>query len=408
MLGGVLRLPGRLLGVLALGALVAQAAWVSPRFLALAAGSSPAARDSLFPLLWPAVLVGAGRVLLSFAPPGEVGGHGPRSLPATLAASLILGLLGAHALEGAADPVFLATLVLALALARWSTLPGAMVPRHGVASEARGPLDLVLGALAAAWAAYVLSDGDAELLAWFAVGVLLYHALGVARRGRGWRQAVLVLFVLASVALDSLGALAGLFPALSLALGAAFSIGWLRRADRRAGALAGVGFGSAFLGGCDALALAGVLVFVLASRPRQRWFACAWAGTAGGLALALAWLEGRALPAARGRALLAEELGIQLARWGIAWPILLGALVLGALSFRWRVEPWRPDQIEEPRRESIALGALLALACLALALPLSPWGEEEALVILFPPSVLLAALLLIPPARLPGARAPVP
>jgi hypothetical protein len=188
-------------------------------------------------------------------------------------------------------------------------------------------------------------------------------------------------------------------PALSLGLGCSFLIAWLRRADRRAGALAGVGFGALFLRGFDALAALGVLFFVLASRPRQRRFALSWAGSATALAWLAAWLHGQPLAQPRRRLFLAEELLYQLEGWSLAWLGVLAAGALGALAFPWRGEPWRPGAIEEPRHEALALLVLIALVLAALAVPFSPWSEGEALALVFAPCALLAGLLSIPPAR---------
>jgi peptidoglycan/LPS O-acetylase OafA/YrhL len=108
--------------------------------------------------------------------------------------------------------------------------------------------------------------------------------------------------------------------------------------------------------------------------------------------------------APRGRLALADEVLHQLATFGVAWPALLGALVLGALCFEWRGPTWKPGAIEVPKREALALGALLAASAAALALPWSPRFEAEALVALFPLCALLAGLLLIPPEDLPLPR----
>ncbi len=409
MLASVLRLPGRLLAALAIATLSAHLVLVVPGLRWLADDDEFASLGYFLNLFLPAFFVAAGRVLLAFLPAGEVGAHDLRSLPVTLATSLVIGCLATTPLAGLVPsyyPVY--ALVLVLALLRWATLPGAMVPRQRVTGEPFGRLDAWLGLVAVAWAALLSrSAGGVQALVWLALAVLLFHGLGVARRRRSGRYALVCLMALACAPLEGLVTLDALLPALSLGTGAAFLVGWLRRADRRAGALAGIGFGSLFLGGCEALALAGALVFVLASHPRQRRFALGWVGTTASLALVLAWLHGHALPPPRGRLLLGGELSFQLERWGLAWPAVLSALLLGALSFRWRADEWKPGAIEEPRRETLALLALVTLAFSSLAWPSSPWAEVEVLVILFPPCALLAGLLLIPP-EIPPERSPAP
>lgn len=401
MLARVLRLPGRLLGALAIAVLLVQVVRVVPEMHWFVGDDEFASVGFFLNLFLPAFFVATGRVLLAFLPPGEVGEHGAHGLPITLATSLLFGCLVALPL-GALVPNFLPVyaLVVVLALVRWTTLPGAMVPRHSVGSEPLGLFDAGIALVAVAWAALLaLAENGVQALVWFALAVLLFHGLGVARRCRSGRYACLCLVALSYARLDVLVQFDDLQPAVSLGMGATFLVGWLRRADRRAGALAGIGFGSLFLGGCEALALVGALVFVLASHARQRRFALGWVGTVGALSLLLAWLHGRILPAPRGRLWLAGELGFQLESWGLTWPAVLGALALGALSFRWQAGEWQPGVIEEPRREVLALLALVLLAGLALALPISPWAEAQMLAILFSPCVLLAGLLLIPPER---------
>ena len=100
------------------------------------------AENLLGGLLGLALFAFAGRVILSFLPPGEPGYHRPAKLPATWAASHLLGLIAFHSLEVLVSPFpfritvarFVTPFAL-LALVRWIALPGAMVPRASRAPE---------------------------------------------------------------------------------------------------------------------------------------------------------------------------------------------------------------------------------------------------------------------------------
>jgi hypothetical protein len=350
-----------------------------------------------------------GRVVLSFFPPGEVGSHAWRDLPVTAATSLLVGSQVAWLLPGYDVPP-LYWIIPLLALARWFTLPGAMVPRHAPPRTPLGALDLLAVVAGLAWVVYsVLIDVLAP--GWLALLVLVFHALGVARRRRAGRYAVLALGALLLVPSGALhaGPTSGLTPASSMGIGASFLVPWLRRSDKRAGLLAALGFGSLFAIGPTLLGMVGPGVMVFASHPRQRRFAAttllACALPFFLLAFLLRMPERFAVvrpDAPRGRLLwLPEILSDALAPsdWGLAWPLLVAALVLGALTFPWRGEDWTPGTIEEPRREVRALTALIALAGAAVALPSAPWAEVDLPVIFFPPCALLAGLLLIPPER---------
>jgi hypothetical protein len=280
-----------------------------------------------------------------------------------------------------------------------------MVPRHAVAQQSFGRARPVLVAAALAWLGYAATThAFVAALSWLALALLLERALWRARRAPAGRA----LFLCAFVALGFPGPsgrseLHGLTQELGLAAalgaGAASLVPWLRRADSRAGLLAGVFLAAPLLIARDALAWVGLAVFVGAAHPRQRPFA---AKTAAACALLFAWFGWLQAGPARGRMLQAEELlrlSLELDLWALAWPLVLCACLLGALAFPWRAPPWSPGTIEPPRRESLAVAALVGLVAIALALPASPWFEPEALLILFPPAALLAGLVLIPPER---------
>ncbi len=215
----------------------------------------------------PALLVACalvGRVLLSVLPPGLPGRHAPAELPATWAASHLLGGF-ALSLEASIPalvhaqlslPLFFAPWVL-LALARWATLPGAVVPRHALPHETIGPLAFALMALAAGLvlAATIGAGRETSSAAdSLALLALASHGLAAARRAPITR-AVAVLVLAAAIAAAFRWSVVQSF-ALPLAVGggAALGVPWLRRADRRAGALSVLAFASAaFLGPREAL-----------------------------------------------------------------------------------------------------------------------------------------------------------
>ncbi len=212
-----------------------------------------------------------GRILLSILPPGFPGLHSFRDLPATWAASHLLGSVSLalelrllETLDLAPHPLVLFAPWAILALGRWITLPGAMVPRREPEHEASGPratlllLASVLAVLAsplfrdeAATHSRVLLEPDTPLRIADALALLalLSFGLSTARRAPLARAfAVLALAVVLSTAIARSFTLP--IPlALALGGGSALGVSWLRRGDRRAAALAVIAFsGSALLG----------------------------------------------------------------------------------------------------------------------------------------------------------------
>jgi hypothetical protein len=151
MLARVPRLPGKLLAGLFGAATLVHLLLAARGFFLRWHHPGELAQNAVWLALAFAVAA-LGRLLLSFLPPGPTGGHGPRELPETCAASLALGWLcvgalgpplaygwGVLAEHGSAARwvcvALVAACVLALLAVRWLTLPGAMVPRHTVGQD---------------------------------------------------------------------------------------------------------------------------------------------------------------------------------------------------------------------------------------------------------------------------------
>src|SRR5690349_5045663 len=146
-----------------------------------------------------AVVSCIGRGVLSWLPPGELGSHRTAELPATWAASYLLGCAFVAACASAAmlfgvpiSCAWIATVGALLVLARWATLPAALVPRHEVAAERPDPLArallglaLVLGIAACAAAGIDAQSGAwaGRAQAWLSGAGLLDLAPPSSRRG---------------------------------------------------------------------------------------------------------------------------------------------------------------------------------------------------------------------------------
>ncbi|MFN0242139.1 MAG: hypothetical protein ACKVWV_04535 [Planctomycetota bacterium] len=326
-------------------------------------------------LVPPFVLVAsafAGRVALSLLPAGSVGAHRLTELPATWATSHVLGwilltveerVLAACGLSSSAI-VLLAPWAL-LATLRIATLPGALVPRHEPARERssvavralllasallvaaaalRRGADAGTGRIAAALAEVLSAAPDALARAstWIvaanavALLALVTHGLAIARRAP-FGRAVLVAGLAAIVALrsDAVGEPDRSLHELCIGAGAAFGIGALRRADRRAAVLC-------------AICASGSALF----------FPSAWPLAT--LSLALFVLRAPAPMRAR-----------------VARLAAIGAVVAGIAGrpFAWRVA----SELAPARASMLAAGALLAASSIALVWTLrsARAGEHE-------------------------------
>lgn len=401
----MVRIPGKVLGVVAMLALGVHAYRVVPWFHALLYGHTEFGSLVFLPTL---LTLALGRIVLAWLPPGEVGGHGLRELPATLATSLALGVL-VHDLLVPVLPHWISPAVLAavLLVARLLTLPGAMVPRHALRGEAWSALDSGLALAVLAWCGYLLCTTVAlEGHVWLALAVLVFCAGGVARRARAGRWIALLALAVLGFPTDLVRAYPAwqsnwsheFVPLAGLALGATALVPWLRRHDRRAGALAGLSFGALFLHHWDPLALAGGVVLLAASRPRQRAFAGAWFGASALASLLLGFgsLGGREL-LERGRSGVVAWTAVT-SGFGLLFPGAGLALVVGLATFPWRARP-HPGALDEPRREGVALTALVVMVILLVRPAASPWPMAAAHAFLAPLLVLASTLLLVPAAR---------
>jgi len=373
---------------------------------------------------WPSVrLLGLalllGRILLSFLPPGEPGGHALRKLPATLAASLLLGAGALLGLSFVSDEPWKAALGLAAAggLVRWVTAPGGIVPRHALPAERGGWLARLsyLAALAPAFLAWPGPDEVPEepidlclieglhRVSLLLLVVAVEHGLATARRaplGRALFALALSAFLFRENPIAGSGAeLVERSSAACFGAGAAFSLGWLRRADRRSALLAIACFvigrpWDTYDGGV--LVAAALLALVLCTPGASRaWIAKACAV---GLALCLA-------PALRGMQWIGP------AQAGSPLPELLRlALVVSALATAaWIARSIAARRQPEPPEDRDALGRgdrlllflLLAGTAICWALPAAVGGLGEAagMQLVAPIAFLLAGCVSIRPER---------
>jgi hypothetical protein len=219
-------------------------------------------------LVYVALFLLVGRVVLSWLPPGRLGGHALRDLPATLAASFVSywalthvasGLARLAGLPPTAFRAFL-PLVAAAALLRWLTLPAAFVPTPPPRVRPASPLAVALQWLcAAAVAVYLFSPaGQAEAppvsvagittsaLTYLTLPALLDHALRefgtrAGPRVLAWLAPALVIWILP----DSLIYTAEVVRSPVLfGAGVAFAAVARKRADRRAFAFSAIAFGA--------------------------------------------------------------------------------------------------------------------------------------------------------------------
>jgi len=304
-----------------------------------------------------------GRAILSFLPPGQPGSHSLRDLPTTWAASHLLGSTLWLALF-VWTPWFstghsiLAGFGLAavLALVRAITLPAALVPRHEpplerstAASSAfrLAALTIVAFAYVSSITAHAFARNDifpgivvAQLIATL---VLVEYGLEQAR-ALPWMRGTAVLAFAVVIALRGFQdeRELGLASALSFAAGAAFTITWLRRADKRALFLAVIAFASAapFSPSGWTCAVAGLAWLVVGTARPSRAFAASVAVVFGAMGGALAWIAAHAQPSPWSSAPIpASQTSTELSQ---AFALLLFGVVFTARWFDKRDRKRRP------------------------------------------------------------------
>jgi hypothetical protein len=290
----------------------------------------------LFPLIffptgfpvWVALLLtpAVGRVLLSFLPAGEPGGHSLRDLPATWAASHGLGtLILAAQSEWCAlvgwdpGPWWQLAPWLLLGAGRVALLPARVRPRHSPPEgprTARAHAGTLLALTAVAWLA---SSAGLEVAAHHAALCLLVaDGARTLRRSPAGRAGLVALLAWSPILLGEVQQLVETGPAgMLLAAAAAGAVRWHRRGDRRGMALAALGLaGVALVSPAHALgAWLGACVLVLVSATPSR----AWAAAVQVLAALLI-----AAPAAR-----LAEFGLPAPTWSLEVALWLPCGLVG-------------------------------------------------------------------------------
>jgi hypothetical protein len=357
-----------------------------------------------------AAIAFVGRVFLSLLPPGLPGRHGLRELPATWAASHLLGgaVLALETRVAELSGLELPRLALVapwllVAFARWITLPAAMVPRHEPIAEAPGLLARSLGIVSPV--VVLVASGGLHLdIAADALALLACCSFALAGSRRSPTARAIAVLVLAAVfgAAIAKGEVSTVPLALGTGAGACFSSVWMRRGDRRAAVLAVIAFASCgLLGLREALfGAAGLFaIWVHTPYPSKRWI----------LARALGALAIAAAAGWNGTA-------------GVLTPLTSGVLLVVALAIWKRKSLVDGRQASEPAFRSAIGGIDSTLAerdavrdaVILCLFPLAARGDMSAVYRLLPallplaPMVLLELGLLAPAEQPPGAPVPRP
>ncbi len=316
-----------------------------------------------------------GRIFLAWLPPGLPGRHAPRDLPATWAASILVGLVWFHALRelvpGAAWP-YAAFGIPALALvARLLTAPAGLVPRHEPVPLRSQALEraVVVGAViaAGAWSGRDVGAGVHVMLAvaGLAAAILAHEALALARVQPSIRAGAMTAVAAAIALLPHREGGHEAYATLGACAIAAGLVGWIRRGDRRALAIAGLGIAFLILSRNEmsavGLVLAVPIAAVLGTAKRSRLRAFAW--LAGNLVASVAVLH------AGGR--ITPNLDVSRTQLATGVEIALAVLLVCALSATYTLRIRRETPTSNPSgapesREARVLG-IAALAAVALA-----------------------------------------
>jgi len=363
--------------------------------------------------IWPLYIAGAfacaaiaGRVALSFLPPGRVGSHRGRDAATTLATSLVLGLpcwawpislierqLDHYSPVGFAEALLATATVtaawLVVGLARWRLGPHAIVPQREIVLPR--PMWTTLPILAACtvplWRVSVVSWWSA--LSLVLVSEFALRGFDLARRPPV-ATTLVVLAIVAGLQLDPWAGLAA--PAVPVAAGAAFSIEWLRRADRRALWLAAIAFAlsSAW---SNVLWIAGLASLIGATHRNARgaaWRACGFATLVVVLKQLTSMNDVRMFRASGEHGASPVAALASLGPWAAIW-IACGVGVVAALAGlnggAMRVRSGDPPT-RETRAVAVFVAAALALYAIESAIP-----GREMLALRTDWSALLATLL---------------
>jgi len=421
-----------------------------------------------------ALSLGIGRTILWCLPAGWPGSHRYRGLLFTLATSHFLGIAAltfqSDLYQTAGVPLatrWIVTPWLFLIGARWFVGSGGMLTRREVAYEpptfwARAVGWITIAAVLTPfvlWAAPIqgrTTTGSVTsvaeffrtlthwrvqgafpplgLLHWPALLIIVVNAMERARRSPFWRRTTVLL--LASVPFTILAIRDG-YATLELPLffgaGCAFSVGWLRRADRRSVWLSAIGFGACGLisPAAGLIGVGGLIALFLGTpRPSKHYVVvCGTFTTVLGLLPDV--LSGQLIvfvlelfsnlggvvqhsPIKTSFWALIDlaRAGATWAEWGAAWPAFAFVLVAFGLRrvLRRRVLEERAG-IDTPRREiwtllaasgaALGLQVLLAGRVMNRAVSWPTWiggsSPHHALMTLAPVAILLVGLIALPP-----------
>lgn len=347
-------------------------------------GSGLVSIGALFVVLAPFV----GRIFLACLPPGSIGGHAPRELPATAAASFLIGLAWFTAIAtlvpGTASTWIALGIPSALLAASIVLRPAGLVPRHDPVPLRAAWMTravVVVAVVGVSTLAACVPDFGADVhvaLPTLATAVLAHEALALARV-QPWIRAVALLAVALGIGLvpypdDAHERLA----ALGAAGIAAGLVGWLRRGDRRGLAIAGIGL--MYLVDCRsgvsafALALVVPIAGVLGTARVSRLRAFAWLAGGTIVGFVLSYLTETA----------ADLTYSARTPIGISVEILLAAFVVcvlcAAFVLRIRRESpdWNPSGAPEAREAHVlAIAAFVAVLLLVSVLIASEFGHLE-------------------------------
>lgn len=337
--------------------------------------STPDLLQLLSTLAWAAL---AGRLLLACMP---ADGLDRRQLPVTWVTSLYLGWAGltvevdlARMMGLEARPWQLALPWIALGFCRLVTLPGAMSPRHPPRESTPTTLARSAAIGLSTWLVILASSAPLPAKAWdygypqvppvlhvVAIAVFALHGLRVARRNSVYRTGLVFVLVHTSaifaLALDH--ERYGLTAALMVA-GAAFSISWLRRANKRALVLALIAFGAIPATGSPtglAIGIAGLASLSLATPGASRRRIAIRAGVALVIGIGYSLGPGQHFS---GDVAGGPDMWV-IAGWWILTPVAAFYILrAGADS--------APRSIDRPRRELVFLLLVVVLASVGIAM----------------------------------------